>query len=163
MKTIDMNSGRSAGRGNFSGLPAHIMTNDEKKTFKSNISFTEDADGNYFMVLPPIPLRPQALGQKGTFCGLCAINEYDSKEKKQKDVIICDGDNILGTESMIVMSLNVAGVALNGNKFTDSDTVAAPRPKRQPAQDDADGEGDEVGGGVAEMSDEEKKAAGVVD
>lgn len=162
MKTIDMNSGRSAGRGNFSGLPAHIMSNDEKKTFKANISFTEDADGNYFMVLPPIPLRPQALGQKGTFCGLCAINEYDSKEKKQKDVIICDGDNILGTESMIVMSLNVAGVALNGNKFTDA-KIAPAQPKRQPAQDDADGEGDEVGGGVAEMSDEEKKAAGVVD
>ena len=149
---ITMTSSKSTGM-----LPSYVMTNEEKALLRSQAHFAKDEDGQTFLVLPPLPIRPGNRGETGRSAGLLAINEWDSKEKKQKDVILCDGDAITGVPSFIAFSMNVAAIAKKGHTFP-----AFGEPQ-QPRTDEADGVGDEVGGGVAEMSDEDKAACGVTD
>jgi len=140
------------------GLPPYVMTNEEKTSFKDQIQYGTDSDGNWFMVLPPIPLRPGNRGETGKSAGLCSINQWDSEKKQQRDIIIADGDSITGIESMIVMSLNVAAVAKNGKTFPN---FGEPR---QPAQSEPDATSNTtLGGGVADVSDADRKAMGITD
>lgn len=157
MTHLKMQSLRSS-RSTSGGLPPYVMSNEEKTSFKDQIQYGTDSDGNWFMVLPPIPLRPGNRGETGKSAGLCSINQWDSEKKQQRDIIIADGDSITGVESMIVMSLNVAAVAKNGKTFPN---FGEPR---QPAQSEPDATSSTtLGGGVADVSDADRKAMGITD
>lgn len=157
MTHLKMQSLRSS-RSTSGGLPPYVMTNEEKTSFRDKIQYGHDEQGNWFMVLPPIPLRPGNRGETGKSAGLCSINQWDSEKKQQRDIIIADGDSITGVESMIVMSLNVAAVAKNGKTFPN---FGEPR---QPAQSEPDATSNAtLGGGVADVSDADRKAMGITD
>jgi len=153
---ITMTSSRGTGM-----LPSYVMTNEEKSLLKRQAHFAKDENGETFLVLPPLPIRPGNRGETGRSAGLLAINEWDSKERKQKDVILCDGDAITGVPSFIAFSMNVAAIAKKGHTFPDFNTGEVKQGSL--FNGEADGTGDEVGGGVAEMSEEDKAACGVTD
>ena len=158
MTHLKMQSLKSSRSSTGNGLPSYVMTNEEKASFKDKIQYGHDEKGNWFMVLPPIPLRPGNRGETGKSAGLCSINQWDSEKKQQRDIIIADGDKITGVDSMLVMSLNVAAVAKNGKTFPNFNEP------RQPAQSEPDATSNAtLGGGVADVSDEDRKAMGITD
>ena len=142
-------------------LPSYVMLNEEKQALKQNVKFAEDDDGNTFVNLGWLPIRPGNRGKTGRSCGLLSINEWDRDKKEAKDMILCDADAITGTPSFIALSVNMAAIAKKGHTFPDFATGEVKQGSL--FNGEPDGVGATEGGDVAPVSDEDRKSMGIID